>query len=132
MIAEKRIHIGTKYEAPRTEYKSDPRLLRMIVQNLVSNALKYTPDEGSVDIDVRKSATELIIVVKDTGFGIPEDEQGKIFTKLFRASNAREQVSQGNGLGLYVVQLAAEALGGSVSFVSKENEGTVFTSVLPL
>lgn len=131
-IAEKGIHIDTKYAAARGAYRSDPRLLRMIVQNLVSNALKYTSEGGSVNIYVHERGAELVIAVKDTGFGIPEDEQDKIFTKLFRARNAREQVSQGNGLGLYVVRLAAEALNGSVSFVSKENEGTEFTVVLPL
>jgi two-component system, OmpR family, phosphate regulon sensor histidine kinase PhoR len=110
---------------------SDERLLRMMLGNLISNAVKYTPESGSVTITAKTSGRELEIAVSDTGLGIPLNEQDKLFTKLFRASNVRDKVTDGTGLGLYVVKMAAEVLRGSISFTSTEGKGTTFIVRLP-
>ena len=102
----------------------DKRLMHMIVENLMSNAIKYTPEGGKVNLDVSVTAKELKISVSDTGCGIPKQDQDKIFGKLFRASNVRSV--DGNGFGLFVVKGATEAQGGEIHFESIENKGTTF------
>jgi len=103
----------------------------MIVQNLLTNASKYTPSGGTISVSLQKSQDGIVLVVSDNGIGIPQDQQGRIFTKLFRASNATEGSAEGTGLGLYIVKSVTEALGGSISFESKEGAGTTFTVQLP-
>ncbi len=110
---------------------SDSHLLSMIIGNLLSNAIKYTKDGGTVRLRFEIRDEHIIIVVSDTGIGIPKDEQDQIFTKIFRASNARQQVADGTGLGLYIVREATKVLGGTITFVSEVGSGTTFTVVLP-
>jgi signal transduction histidine kinase len=74
---------------------------------------------------------QYVITVSDTGIGIPEEEQEKVFTKIFRATNAKSEVPDGTGLGLYIVREAIRVMGGDVVFVSKQNSGTTFTITLP-
>ncbi len=108
----------------------DKRLTRMTVENLLSNAVKYTPAKGSVAWNVERHGDMLSITVQDTGCGIPEKDQKKIFGKLFRASNTGS--IDGNGFGLYVAKGAIEAQGGKIWFESKENDGTTFFVEFPL
>jgi signal transduction histidine kinase len=96
----------------------------------MSNAIKYTPEGGKVNLDVSVTAKELKISVSDTGCGIPKQDQDKIFGKLFRASNVRSV--DGNGFGLFVVKGATEAQGGTITFESEENVGTKFIVILPV
>jgi two-component system sensor histidine kinase ResE len=112
-------------------FDTDARLVRIIVQNLLSNALRYTPGGGSVYVRAQASATLLHIEVEDTGVGIPPEEQSRIFSKLYRATNAKEVEANGNGIGLYMCKSLAEGLGGTISFTSKLNEGTRFVVELP-
>jgi len=109
----------------------DRTMTRIIIHNLLTNAIKYTPIEGSVFVTVAFSQKECVISVKDSGYGIPVDEQEKIFTKMFRASNARKISTNGTGLGLYLCKSFAEKLGGGIRFESKEGEGTTFITTLP-
>lgn len=129
-INAKKIIIGRQYSQLPT-MNTDPKLLRMILQNLLSNAVKYTPEGGRVNLALQLQGSKLEIVVTDTGMGIPKKEHDLIFTKLYRAENARELISDGNGLGLYIVKAVMEVLEGSVSFVSEEGRGTTFTATLP-
>ena len=82
----------------------DPRLFHIIVSNLISNAVKYTPNGGIVEVSYQIVGAELIITIADSGIGIPKAEQSKLFSKFFRATNAREKQAEGTGLGLYVVE----------------------------
>lgn len=102
------------------------------IENLVSNALRYSREGGSVTITVGSQKGKLEIRVADTGIGIPEADQTKIFSKFFRASNAVRSFTDGSGLGLSVVKSYVEENGGTVSFESKENVGTTFIINLPL
>ena len=79
--------------------QADPKLLRMVLQNLLSNSIKYTPKEGSISLRITKKKLNLLIEVEDTGYGIPEQEKSRIFEKLFRAKNVREKDTEGTGLG---------------------------------
>ena len=124
-IKEKNININKQYGNNLKNLESDPKLLRIVIQNLLSNAVKYTSPGGDITVEFKDSFTEKAVIVSDTGIGIPEKDQEKIFTKLFRAGNASG--NQGTGLGLYLVKSIMETLGGDISFVSEENKGSIFT-----
>jgi PAS domain S-box-containing protein len=132
LITEKNIVVTEKYTGNQM-LMADSKLMRNIIQNLVSNAVKYTKKEGKVSLSIaRKPKTEdLEIQVSDTGYGIPKNQQKKIFTKLFRADNVKVLDTEGTGLGLYIVKEVVDASGGSVSFKSTENIGTTFSIVFP-
>ncbi|MCI0347947.1 MAG: HAMP domain-containing histidine kinase, partial [Acidobacteriales bacterium] len=107
----------------------DRRLVRYIVSNLVSNALKYSPSGGEVRMDIHGADQEVIFSVSDQGIGIPADELDKIFNPLYRASNASN--FNGMGLGLAMVKTSVEACGGGITVQSELGKGTTFLVVLP-
>jgi PAS domain S-box-containing protein len=112
-------------------FNTDAKLVRIILQNLLTNALRYTPEGGKVFVRVQNTSHGVVFEVEDTGVGIPPEEQPRIFQKLYRASNAKQIEVNGNGIGLYMCKALAEALGGGISFQSKLGRGTVFTVDLP-
>ncbi len=114
------------------EIMTDPNLLRMSVTNLITNAIKYSKEDGVVNFSFDIHEDRLTISVTDHGMGIPLDDLPYIFSKLFRASNAVRNVPDGTGLGLYIVKQAVGVLKGNVSFTSGENVGTTFEIVLPV
>lgn len=127
----KKVSVVKKYDPNISSIISDQRLLQMIVNNLISNAVKYTPTGGTVTIETSQSKNVVSIQVSDTGMGIPKSEQDRLFTKIFRASNAVASVPDGTGLGLYIADQSAKVLGGGITCVSEENVGTTFTVSLP-
>lgn len=129
---ENKIKINKNISDNIPKIKLDKNLFRIIIQNLLSNAIKYTKEDGQVDFIVKNNKTNLIIDVKDNGIGIPKNQQKDIYKKLFRASNAKLEHVEGTGLGLYVVKMILDNSGGSISFKSKEKEGTTFTVKIPL
>lgn len=105
--------------------------LERMVSNLVSNAIRYTPEKGSVNIKVTYAEHDVILTVADTGIGIPEDELPKIFNDFYRAKNARKFFISGTGLGLSISKAIVEKHGGKITVNSTEGEGTIFTVYLP-
>jgi two-component system sensor histidine kinase VicK len=110
----------------------DIRNMEIILQNLLSNAIKYTPSGGTVSIKARRENSHLNLSVMDTGFGIPREQQSRIFEKFFRADNIREKETEGTGLGLYIVKALVLRMGGQINFESIENQGTTFNVKMPL
>ena len=102
------------------------------IENLISNALRYNRSDGKVSILVDVKNDNLEIRITDTGIGIPQEDQSKIFSKFFRASNAVRSFTDGSGLGLSVVKSYVEESGGTVRFESQENIGTTFIMSLPI
>ena len=129
---EKQLDVKTFFDASVDQIVVDPNLIRMIITNLYTNAIKYTREKGTVHLGFGKRDEEIVITVADNGMGIPASDQDGIFTKLFRASNAVRDVPDGTGLGLYIVREAVEVLKGNISFTTVENIGTTFEVVLPL
>lgn len=131
IIRKKNISVVLSLDAQLGQLLADPNLLRMIATNLISNAVKYTPEGGTVSITGTVQSDEFTFEVRDTGMGIPLEDQSQIFQKLFRASNATREVPDGTGLGLYIVHQAVRVMRGRISFVSAPGVGTTFTVVLP-
>jgi PAS domain S-box-containing protein len=114
-----------------TMLRGDPDRLGQVIDNLLTNAIKFTPADGVVDLRVTGNTDTVAIEVSDTGVGIPAAEQGQLFTRFFRASTATSRAIPGIGLGLTIVKAIVEAHRGTVSLASAEGNGTTFRIYLP-
>ena len=112
-------------------HEVDPDQVERMVLNLLTNAVKFTPDGGTVDVALCPGESDSEVVVRDSGIGIPEQEQDQLFTRFFRSSTATHQAIQGTGLGLTIVQAIAGMHGGEVRIGSIEGKGTTATARLP-
>ncbi len=125
---------GQKINYPENidEYSiyQDEKILELILFNLVRNAIKYSPEDTVIDIDINLDSDKIVFNISDQGIGIPKKDQQYIFQRYFRAENAL--LDQGTGIGLNIVKSHLDNLGGSISFKSIENEGSTFTVVLPI
>ena len=130
-IIEKKINFVKKMPESLPTVLLDKRYTRMTIENLLTNAVKYTPDGGKVTLDIKIENDIMSCKVTDTGCGIPKADQGKIFGKMYRASNVVNSVD-GNGFGLYVAKGAVEGQGGTIGFESTEGKGTTFFFTLPM
>ncbi len=110
---------------------TDPLLLRNVLEGLVSNAINYSESGREVVISVEKKDSELVFAVKDSGIGIPKNEQRQIFERFYRASNAKTFDTRGSGLGLYIVATFAKKIGAKLSFESEVGKGSTFFVYLP-
>lgn len=104
---------------------ADPDRLRQVVQNLVSNAVKYSPDGGRVTLGLTGDDGEIVLTVADDGVGIPDGQLGTVFEKFARATDDRR--IEGAGLGLYLTRMLVEAMDGTISVASTRGAGTTFT-----
>lgn len=116
---------------PFDELMMDEKLYHIILENLLTNALKYTPEGGNVELNLSKNGSNIALSVKDNGYGIPEDQKDKIFSKLFRADNVKAMDTDGTGLGLYLVKSVLDYIGGNVWFETAEGKGTIFYVLIP-
>lgn len=108
----------------------DQEKIKIVIQNLVDNAVKYTPAKGKIEIDITPKKEKIEFGIKDSGVGIPEEQQKKIFTRFSRAVNVAGMV--GSGLGLAIAKNIVEEHHGKIWFVSKENKGSTFFFSLPI
>jgi signal transduction histidine kinase len=109
---------------------ADPTRLKQLIDNLLSNAIKFTSEGGTAGVNVDRHDDSLVLEVRDTGVGIPEDEVGRLFERFFRASTGT--AAPGTGLGLSIVKSIVDAHGGTISVESELGVGTTFTVDLPL
>lgn len=140
ILKNRALSIREKYQPKLPKIQLDKKYTKIILHQLLSNAVKYTPDDGTVSVEIKTSSTikksthqlnTLHITVSDTGYGIPKDEQSKIFTKFFRASNVKIKDTDGTGLGLFVVKDILDHTGGKIKF-SSSNQGSKFEVILPM
>jgi signal transduction histidine kinase len=113
--------------------RADRERIKWVLNNLIENALTYTPAEGTVRVSIEGSEQRLFIRVKDTGIGISNEDRANIFERFYRAQNAITLQNKGNGLGLYIARTIATDHGGDLNFAgNKDGPGTTFTLSLPI
>ena len=112
--------------------KVDREKMGVVIQNLLENAVKYTPEKGDIKITIESDKKNVIFKIKDSGVGIPKNQQDRIFTKFFRAENVTRMETDGTGLGLYTTKNIVQAHKGEIWFESEENKGTAFYFTLPI
>lgn len=111
---------------------ADPSQLKLIIENLLDNAIRYIKDKGLVEIKLKNQKNKIYFEVRDNGVGIPARDQKYIFQKFFRAQNILRYQTQGTGLGLYIAKSIIERAKGKIGFKSKEGKGTTFWFTIPL
>jgi signal transduction histidine kinase len=102
-----------------------------MVTNLLLNAIKYTPANGTIDVIASSDESSVLVKISDTGIGIPKEEQARVFDEFFRATNARKAERDGTGLGLSIVKYIVERHGGQIQVESEQGCGTTFKLTLP-
>jgi signal transduction histidine kinase len=125
---ERKITVCMDFTEP-CEAQVDRNRIRQVLANLLDNAIKYTPEGGSVTITAHCQPDKVTLSFRDTGIGIPEEEQEKIWTRLYRGDKSRSQ--RGLGLGLSLVKAVVEAHQGRVTVTSQPGQGSEFTVELP-
>lgn len=129
VLVEKKVTVHCTLE--QVTVLGDKGLLREMAMNLIDNAVKYNLPGGHVYVSVLKRGSYIDFSVKDTGIGIPEDKQKRVFERFYRADTSRSQKISGSGLGLSIVKHIAEYHNGTITLHSKENKGTEITIHLP-
>ncbi|MCX6780478.1 MAG: ATP-binding protein [Candidatus Magasanikbacteria bacterium] len=132
-IEDKKMHTNCEVSSEIKGVETDIKMVKMLLQNLITNAIKYTPAGGKIDIKVMPSGKkEYTLSVADNGYGIPQAAKEKIFTKLYRAENVMAKEITGTGLGLYMVKSIVEKLQGKIWFESEVDKGTTFFVSFPI
>ena len=131
---QKAIALEILTEGPSATFQSDLKLLRLILQDLIDNAIKFTPEDGRVTCRLAVTEDHVLLRVSDTGCGIPPELQDRVFERFFQVEPARSGATRarGTGLGLAIVKHAAERLGGTVTLQSELGKGTVIEVRLPV
>ncbi|OGZ23614.1 MAG: hypothetical protein A3A08_00165 [Candidatus Nealsonbacteria bacterium RIFCSPLOWO2_01_FULL_41_9] len=126
------VKIKFKAEDKMPKIFADPYQVKLLVDNLLNNAIRYTKNGGMVEIGLSSRKEKLFFEIKDSGVGIPKEDQKYIFQKFFRAGNALKQQTQGSGLGLYIAKSVVASSGGKINFKSEEGKGSTFWFTLPI
>ena len=127
-------NITLQLEAPATlpNVYTDPDKISLVIQNLRDNAIKYTKGKGEVKISLAEEKKFIKMTIRDTGVGIPKNQQKHIFQKFFRSDNIMKHQTIGTGLGLFIAKAVIEQSNGRVWFESEEGKGTTFYFTLPI
>jgi len=110
----------------------DPTFIKLVVENLIDNAIRYSKKEGKIEIWLEKKKNFLYFKIKDKGVGIPKADHKYIFQKFFRSENAIKEQTEGSGLGLYIAKSIIKKSKGKIWFESEEMKGTTFYFTLPI
>ena len=125
------VEIEFKSQKDLPKVLADPSQIRLVVENLLDNAIRYIKDKGKAEIRLEKKGKNLYFEIKDNGVGIPKEDQKYIFQKFFRSENILRYQTQGSGLGLYITKAIVERSGGKIGFKSQEGVGSTFWFTLP-
>ena len=129
LLEEKNLTLSMDLD--EVNFTGDPAFLEKVWENLISNALKYSISEGTIEIDLREQANNVIVTVSDNGIGIRESEMERIFDRFYRADDSRTQKTSGTGLGLSIVQQVVKLHRGTIEVTSKNGGDTIFIVTLP-
>ncbi len=131
MIKEKDIKVNINFSAKKIECELDQEKFKEVVQNLITNAVKFSQQGTVIDVSLKGKFPLITLKIKDQGIGIPEKEIPYIFEKMYRASNSEKISVKGTGLGLYITSQIVRAHGGRIKVKSQEGKGTEFTITIP-
>jgi signal transduction histidine kinase len=112
--------------------RGDRRRLAQVIDNLITNAIKFSPNGGAVDLNLERRDSIVVVEIADQGIGVADDDRDRLFERFFRARSALERQIPGTGLGLYISQAIVEAHGGRIEARSVEGEGSAFVIELPV
>ncbi len=129
---KKNLEIKSEIDEKLPEIFTNPTQLKMVFENLLDNAIRYSNEKGEIKIYLGHKSSHIYFDIKDSGVGIPQEDQKFIFQKFFRSKNAMRHQTQGSGLGLYIVKSIITRLGGKIGFTSEENKGSTFWLTLPI
>jgi len=132
LATRKGVQLNVHNTSPPIALSGDEDLLKRMILNLLDNAVKYTPAGGEISLTLERENGNAQIVVRDTGIGIPEQEQSRVFDRFYRVDKARSRTLGGAGLGLSIVRWIVDAHGGKIQIDSSDGVGSVFTVELPL
>ena len=130
-----RKNIKIQFEKPKNKtlaIKLDAEKIKLTVSNLIDNAIKYTLPGGKIEVFIKSDKEKITFIAKDSGIGIPKDQQKRLFSKFFRGANALRIETDGSGLGLFIAKNIVEAHEGKIWFESEEDKGSTFYFELPL
>lgn len=130
MLIKSGQHINIPLNTSDYELFQDEKILEVILSVLINNAIKYSPEDSEIDLEISKTSKNIIFAVKDQGIGIPKNDQKFVYNRYFRAENVLN--IQGTGIGLNIVKEHLKNLGGTINFISTENKGSVFFVELPI
>jgi signal transduction histidine kinase len=129
---EKRIDLTLTLPPKAPKVRGDKQRLSVLLMNLIGNAIKYTPENGTVQVTLTASEQRVAVSVRDTGIGIAPEDQPHVFEKFYRASNDKVQAVAGTGLGLAIAREVARLHGGDIHLQSEPGQGSTFTVELPV
>lgn len=132
MAKAKKIQIVLSKQKTKMNALADKEKIKLAVENLLSNSVKYTESGGKIELGLSKSHGFVVFSIRDNGVGIPEEQQGQVFSKFFRSNNSVRYQTEGTGLGLYIAKNIVEQSGGKMWFKSMEGIGSVFNFSLPI
>ncbi|HLN19386.1 MAG TPA: HAMP domain-containing sensor histidine kinase [Patescibacteria group bacterium] len=133
LALSRNINITFNYNEKRIpKIMGDPERTRLVVENLLNNAIKYVVKKGKIEIKIVRRDNYIVFSIRDNGVGIPEEQQDQVFEKFFRSDNIVKYQTEGTGLGLYIAKNIIEQTGGKIWFQSIENVGSVFSFSLPI
>ncbi|HEX2963561.1 MAG TPA: ATP-binding protein [Ignavibacteriales bacterium] len=131
-LHKKKITVNFHIDSPGTKLKADQNEINRLFTNILSNAVKYNKDNGSIDISISSSGNYIITRISDTGIGMTKEEKSRLFQEFYRVKNDKTRGISGTGLGLSIVKRIVDSYAGKIEVESKSGEGTTFSVYLPL
>lgn len=131
LVKSKNIQVIERYDPNLPRTPGDAKKIKIVMENIISNAVKYSRDNGKVVVSLGTKGKKIIFVVQDWGVGIPGYQHGKVFEKFFRSNNESKYRTEGVGLGLYLVKAILRHFGGEVWFESEAGKGSTFYVSFP-
>jgi signal transduction histidine kinase len=131
MAAQKQIHISSEMQDGLVQMRGDGRRIKQILVNLLTNAVKFTPSGGKAGLEVRRDQDQVCFSVWDTGIGISEEDQAKLFQPFVQVDSSLSRHYEGTGLGLALVRRLVDMHGGTIAVESAPGKGSRFTVILP-